>query len=972
MTDDSFPRQQARTRRFTLGVPRAFSVSPDGSKVLFLRTRDGEDPVTCLWEADAGSGAERLVADPVALGADEDNLPAEERARRERVRETASGIVAYATDKAHALAVFALSGQVYAVDLTDPAGGPRPVPARVPALDPRPDPTGTRVAYVHAGALRVHDLATGADAAVTPVPEDDNVTYGLAEFIAAEEMERTRGYWWSPDGTRLLVERADTTPVQRWHIADPANPGREPNVVPYPAAGTPNADVQLCTVAADPTASAAGRGVAAGAGADAAVSPGGLPPGAVSTGTPLAEAEAAATEAFPTGFAPAGAALADAVRATAEAGADPAAAGRRAGTASAGFAASAGTAGHGATSAAASPNPGPGTAAATPGGAASAGAGTDAAAGPGGLPPGAVSTGSPLAEAEAAATEAFPTGFAPAGAALADAVRATAVAGAALAADLGPAADTGTAGTATSGFTPAADAGAPGTVPTADVADDSAAGAPGAVRAAGDLTTGGGLATVEWDRGAFPYLVTAAWGARMLVVVMSRDQRVMRVLDGESGQVLREDADPHWVDVITGVPAQLAGGDVVWTAVSGDTRGLVIAAADELQGAQPVTPPGLEVRRVLATDGDAVYFSASTEPTEAGVYRYSRAGGLEPVATAPGTHSATARAGTTVLVSSTLATSGSSVTVFREGQPPAPVASHARQPSLPAPTPHFLAAGPAGIRTAVLFPSWHVPGSGKLPVLMDPYGGPHAQRVVKTASAFLTSQWLAEQGFAVVVADGRGTAGRGPAWDRAIAGDLATGVLADQVTALHAAAAEFPDLDLERVAIRGWSFGGFLAALAALRRPDVFHAAIAGAPVTDWRLYDTCYTERYLGDPATAPEAYHRSSLTAEDIAAGAATGDATGAGTGGATGAGTGNAAGAGDGDGKRAALLLIHGLADDNVVVAHTLRLSSLLLAAGYPHSVLPLSGVTHMTPQEVVAENMLLVQVAFLRDALRQPSV
>jgi dipeptidyl-peptidase-4 len=67
---------------------------------------------------------------------------------------------------------------------------------------------------------------------------------------------------------------------------------------------------------------------------------------------------------------------------------------------------------------------------------------------------------------------------------------------------------------------------------------------------------------------------------------------------------------------------------------------------------------------------------------------------------------------------------------------------------------------------------------------------------------------------------------------------------------------------------------------------------------------------------------------------------------------------------------LLLVHGLADDNVVAAHTLRLSSELLAAGRPHSVLPLSGVTHMTPQEVVAENLLLLQVEFLRDALGVP--
>ena len=142
-------------------------------------------------------------------------------------------------------------------------------------------------------------------------------------------------------------------------------------------------------------------------------------------------------------------------------------------------------------------------------------------------------------------------------------------------------------------------------------------------------------------------------------------------------------------------------------------------------------------------------------------------------------------------------------------------------------------------------------------------------------------------------------------------------------------------LDLTRVAIRGWSFGGYLSALAVLRRPDVFHAAIAGAPVTEWRLYDTHYTERYLGDPAARGDVYDANSLLplASELTR----------------------------------PLLLVHGLADDNVVAAHTLRLSRALLEAGRPHEVRPLSGVTHMTPQEVVAENLLLLQRDFLRRAL-----
>jgi dipeptidyl-peptidase-4 len=235
--------------------------------------------------------------------------------------------------------------------------------------------------------------------------------------------------------------------------------------------------------------------------------------------------------------------------------------------------------------------------------------------------------------------------------------------------------------------------------------------------------------------------------------------------------------------------------------------------------------------------------------------------------------------------------------------------------------------------TAVVLPHDH--DGSPLPVLMDPYAGPHAQRVVQSYNAYLSSQWFADQGFAVVIVDGRGTPGRGSEHERAVHGDLAGAVLEDQIDGLYQAADEIGFLDLDRVGIRGWSFGGYVAALAVLQRPDVFHAAVAGAPVTEWRLYDTFYTERYLGNPAEHTEAYDDSSLL--PLA------------------------------DRLRRPLLLIHGLADDNVVAAHTLQLSSALLAAGKPHEVLPLVGVTHMTNEEVVAENLLLHQLEFLRRSL-----
>ena len=252
------------------------------------------------------------------------------------------------------------------------------------------------------------------------------------------------------------------------------------------------------------------------------------------------------------------------------------------------------------------------------------------------------------------------------------------------------------------------------------------------------------------------------------------------------------------------------------------------------------------------------------------------------------------------------------------------------------PAVRIMSAGERELRTAVLFPRDHEPGSRRLPVLMYPYGGPHGQMVVASSRAYLESQWLADQGFVVVTADGRGTPARGAAWDRAVRDDLVAVTLEDQVDALAAVAAAYPDdLDTSRVGITGWSYGGYLAAYAVLARPDVFHAAVAGAPVTEKRLYDTFYTERYLGHPAKQPEVYDRNSLLT--IA------------------------------DQLRRPLMLIHGMVDDNVVVAHTLLLSSALLAAGKPHTVLPLTGVTHMATQEVVAENIKLLQVDFLRKNL-----
>jgi len=435
---------------------------------------------------------------------------------------------------------------------------------------------------------------------------------------------------------------------------------------------------------------------------------------------------------------------------------------------------------------------------------------------------------------------------------------------------------------------------------------------------------------LEWARDELPYLARVVWkaGAPLTLLVQSRDQQRTVVLEadpstGETNPLL-EDQDEAWLEIVDGTPDWLDDGRLVMTAELDDTRRLFF---DD----RPMTPTEMPVRAVIDC-GDGAVFSASREPTESHLWWVSSEGESVELTETPGVHAGVVNRDVMVVISANLDEPGATTLVWRDRQAVGRIGSFAERPSV-TPNVSLRSLGRRELRSALLFPA-----SGedrKLPVLVDPYGGPHAQRVVKAHGAFLASQWFADQGFAVLVADGRGTPGRGHVWERALRGDLATVTLEDQVDALHAAAGQDDRLDLTRVAIRGWSFGGYLAALAVLRRPDVFHAAVAGAPVTDWRLYDTHYTERYLGDPNEDPEAYERSSLL-QDAAK-------------------------------LERPLLLIHGLADDNVVVAHTLQLSRALLEAGRPHSVLPLSGVTHMTPQEAVAENLLLLQVEFLKRAL-----
>ncbi|MFD6286230.1 prolyl oligopeptidase family serine peptidase [Streptomyces sp. NPDC060205] len=708
MTAEDLPLQFARTKRFSLGVPRGFVVSPDGDRVLFLRTASGRSTTSLLWLYE--NGGERTLADPLALG-DGGEVPEAERIRRERARETGAGIVSYATDAAVRLVAFALSGALWTVRTDE--GVTRRIPTAGPVVTPRPSPDGTHIAYVSGGALRVVRADGTGDRALAE-PEGPEVTYGLSDHVSAESLDRSRSFWWSPDGDALLVVRVDNAPVQQWYIGDPAHPGRPPRAIRYPAAGTANARLSLHVVGLDGTRVDVD-----------------LPKEAVSH----------------------------------------------------------------------------------PGGA--------------------------------------------------------------------------------------------------------------------------------WTDPAFEYVAQADWsGTGPLAVVQTRDQRSAYVLgiDPATGATttLHHLTDPAWLEFVPGTPASTTATGLVLTTQEG-TRGLLMT------GTGVRTPEGMYVHELLGTAGDRLYFTAAGEPTEAHVWSYDPQNGFVRLTDEPGVHRAAVGGGTVVLDGSTL--DGQTVPVLRDGVPAGRIEVLAERP-VTRPRPRLLTLGARALRAALYLPTSYEPGSGpsatsdpgadRLPVIVHSYSGPGMQTVVKaTRWHHAVNQWFADQGFAVLSVDGRGTPGRDRAWETAIHGDQLMPVIEDQADAVRAAAELFPELDTGRVAIRGWSFGGYLAAGAVLHRPDVFHAAVAGAAPTDLRLYDTHWKERYLGHPDVQPEHYDRCSLVAHAHK--------------------------------LTRPLMLVHGMADDNVFPAHMLRFSAALLAAGRPHSVLPLAGATHLVAQEGVIDTLLRMDLDFIKKSL-----
>jgi dipeptidyl-peptidase-4 len=434
---------------------------------------------------------------------------------------------------------------------------------------------------------------------------------------------------------------------------------------------------------------------------------------------------------------------------------------------------------------------------------------------------------------------------------------------------------------------------------------------------------------VQWKQSQFEYLTTVQWTSNGLIVALqNREQTKLEVcaVDTSTGALstIQTETDEHWIDLVAGSPTLLEDGRLAMCCERNGVRALTV-------GDHVVTNSDTQVRSIITTTPTSIYFAADpiTDPTVLHVMRCALPDlSVSSLTDERGVHTASVGGNTIVIRSASLREKRTATRVNGAHEIP-----NNAETSLVTPNVTLHRVGPNKIATAVVMPHDH--DGSPLPILFDPYGGPHAQRVVSASGAYFASQWFANQGFCVVIADGRGTPGRGTQWERDVHHDLATKILEDQIAVLHELPSLVPCADTTRVGIRGWSFGGYLAALAVLRAPEKFHAAVAGAPVTKWDLYDTHYTERYMGNPKTNADDYESTSLVAHAHL--------------------------------LERPLLLIHGLADDNVLAAHTLQFSTALLHHGKVHELLALSGVTHMTPQEVVAENLLLHQLQFLQRAL-----
>jgi len=454
------------------------------------------------------------------------------------------------------------------------------------------------------------------------------------------------------------------------------------------------------------------------------------------------------------------------------------------------------------------------------------------------------------------------------------------------------------------------------------------AGKPNVVaRLAVSAATGGTPVWVQWDAQRFPYLATVRWAenAPLVILVQARDQREQVLLrvdpaTGRTTELLRE-TDAAWINLNQDMPHWLKDGRrFLWSSEQDGEWRLTLHDADGRRLALLNPGNSFRLRDVVHVDEtrSIVVLSGSDRAPESHLYELPLSGGGEAkrLTTRPGLHGRIySDDGRLYLERFEDLESNTDWHVRR--------ADGTQAGTLPSITPaatirpkiEITRVGPHEEFDAVIVRPRNFRAGARYPVIVDVYGGPGEGVVHASWRECVLRQWYADHGFIVVATDNRGVRRRGREWERVIRGNFGEIPLEDQVTALRALTRRCPEMDLTRVGIKGWSFGGYMSALAACKRGDVFAAAAAGAPVIDWTEYDTHYTERYLGMPQENAEGYKSSSVLTYA--------------------------------DQLHRPLLILHGTADDNVYFVNSLKLTDALTRAGKTFEFVPLPGYTHMVP-------------------------
>jgi dipeptidyl-peptidase 4 len=471
---------------------------------------------------------------------------------------------------------------------------------------------------------------------------------------------------------------------------------------------------------------------------------------------------------------------------------------------------------------------------------------------------------------------------------------------------------------------------------------------------------GGETVWVEWDYERYEYLAAVRWEDLGPLTMQVQDRKQQKLLllsvdptSGKTKQML-EEKDAAWINLSQDGPRfnSVLGG-FVWL-------GADLSGNTEIQLRNPNGTPSIvlvpsqsnpdAIQSVYSLQSSTfIIYTGSLDPTTKQVFRHSNVI-LQPVF--PGSDkdellspeqgissgSFGKNGGPYAITSTTLKVMPRTVVFSRENVRVGELPSVGAEPSFTPNVSVIKVGGADGYYCAVIRPKNFDPKK-KYPVIVDVYGGPKHLHVIQAMRNWLVPQWLADQGFIVVAIDNRGTPGRGREWERSVYQKFGTVPIDDQVKGLHALCDKFPELDRDRVGIVGWSFGGYNAANGVLRRPDVFKAAVAGAPVTDWEDYDTHYTERYMGLLPESKAAYDEASLI--PLA------------------------------KGLQRPLMLVHGTADDNVYYRHTLKLSDALFRAGKDFESVALPGVTHMySADPTVMERLWSKSAAFFKQHLGEP--